>query len=57
MLLQRQSKAEALWRCVMREGRCLEDVAREYAVSQRRVEQLLRAFGKRRARRMGWQTA
>jgi hypothetical protein len=41
----------------MREGRCLEDVAREHAVSQRRLEQLLLAFGKRRARRIGSQVA
>jgi hypothetical protein len=57
MNLQRRSRAEALWRCVMREGRCLEDVAREHAVSQRRLEQLLLAFGKRRARRIGSQVA
>lgn len=55
MNVQRRSKAEALWRCVMREGRPLYEVAREHAVSERRLEQLLLAFGKRRARRMGVQ--
>jgi hypothetical protein len=54
---ERRSRAETLWRCVMREGRCLEEVAREHEVSRHRLEQLLLAFGRRRARRMGWQAA
>jgi hypothetical protein len=52
LTVRRSSRAEALWRYVMREGRSIEEVAREQALSQRRLEQLLLAFGKRRARRM-----
>jgi hypothetical protein len=36
----------------MRQGRPIEDVAREHALSPRRIEQLLIALGRRRAQRL-----
>lgn len=42
-------RAEQLWRCVMREGRSIEDVARQHDISSHRVSQLLLALSKRRA--------
>ena len=42
-------RAEQLWRCVMREGRSIDEVARQHAISNPRVVQLLIALSKRRA--------
>jgi hypothetical protein len=42
-------RSEQLWTHVMREGRTVEDVAREYALSRTRVERLLVALGRRKA--------
>ena len=42
-------QSERLWTHVMREGRAVEDVAREYALSRTRVERLLIALGRRKA--------
>jgi hypothetical protein len=42
-------QSERLWTHVMREGRTVEDVAREYALSRARVERLLVALGRRKA--------
>ncbi len=46
---QARRRAE-LWRRVMREGRPLDEVAREFALAPNRVERLLIALGRRRAR-------
>ena len=53
MPLKRHSqRAEYFWRCVMREGRSVDEVAHEHAISSRRLVQLLLALGKRRVCRL-----
>jgi hypothetical protein len=42
-------RAERLWTRVMREGRSLEEVAREQRMSPVRLERILMALSKRRA--------
>jgi hypothetical protein len=43
------ARAERLWRRVMREGRTVEEVAREQRMSPARLERILMALSKRRA--------
>jgi hypothetical protein len=43
-------RSAELWAYVMREGRCIEDVARQFSISPMRLERVLIAFGRRRAR-------
>jgi hypothetical protein len=50
-LKEKQARRSAeLWRRVMREGRSVDEVAREFSIAPTRLERLLIAFGRRRVR-------
>lgn len=49
---RRHHRSAELWTVVMRQGRSLEEVAREFSMTTGRLERLLIAFGRRRARQL-----